>query len=133
MEIISFENKLNSIEKRSLEIATEKLASSFGKSIYTIFNRYVSDYVENNPNDKHTVKDVTEFEPTIEINGNTIIFDSKGVTLVLENKNNNWEVKNISSEVIFAPSEVAEKINEEVNRIKDSFANQFNNEVRLAS
>jgi len=134
MENISFENKTtSSTEKTSLETATEKFASDFSKSIHAIFNRFVSDYVEKNPNDKHTVRDISEFQSTIEISGNTVTFDSKGVTLVLENKDNNWIVKNISCEVIFAPREVAEKITEEVNRIRGSFANQFNNEIRLAS
>ncbi len=133
MENIPFKNESSPIEKTSLEIATENFASSFGKSIHSIFTRYVSDYVEKNPKDEHTVRDSSEFEPSIEISGNTITFDSKGVTLVLENKDNNWSVKNVSCEVIFAPREVTEKIIEEVNRIKDSFANQFNNEIRLAS
>ncbi len=133
MENILFKNEFSSIEKTSLETATEKFATNFGKSIHMIFNRCVSDYVDKNPTDKHTVRDISEFDPTIEINDNIITFNSKGVNLVLENKDNNWDVKNISCEIIFAPHEVTEKITEEVNRIKDSFANQFNNEIRLVS
>lgn len=134
MENISLENKtVSSVEKTPLQTATEKFASNFSKSIHAIFNRYVSDHVEKNPTDKHTVRDISEFEPTIQIDGNMVTFDSKGVTLVLENKDNNWVVKSISCDVIFAPREVAEKITEEIHRIEGSFANQFNNEVRLAS
>lgn len=134
MENMSYKKESSSsMDQTSLEVATKKFASSFGNSIHTIFNRFVSEYVEKTPTDNHTVREASEFEPTVEINENTITFGSKGVTLILENKNNNWNVKSVSCEVIFAPREVSEKIDQEINRIKDSFANQFNNEVRIAS
>lgn len=133
MENILHKNETSSsIDQASLEVATKKFASIFGNSIHAIFNRFVSEYVEKNPTDKIAVKEASKFEPTVEINGNIITFDSKGVTLILENKNNNWNVKSLSCEVIFAPHEVSEKIKQEINRTKDSFAHQFNNEVRLA-